>query len=262
MLNLGLSEILSIISIIVTLLGVVVALYVIPRKKLYYSLYSATLVEVKSEDIQGHTVVIDGKPAKSLIKTTVVFRNSGNREITSSDFSDTMPLRITAAERIFHPKESYQVKAKDPKSIKIKIVDEKTIEINFTYIKAKRSFSFEVLHDGKLSVSGEPKTGELRDGLGLDTLFNKIGLIFYAALLFFSLVFTELLLACAYSLSDSADIKAITTMVAGFTLVIFLIIILLAMLLRDVGIITVKNPFRKKKDPRKNESKNQNDPPK
>lgn len=241
MLHLNQNDILVIISILVAFFGIVQAT---SRIRLYYDFRRATLVEVKDEEIQGHTVVIDGKPAKSLIKTKVFFRNGGNRKFDSSDFSDTMPLRITATRRIFPPADGCQVMAKDPQSIKVKIVDEKTIEVNFTYIKPKHSFAIVVLHDGKLSVSGELTTGKLR--FKPDPFTSEPGLVFYSALFFILFVFTEIILVSAYLSPGSVDIQDTVRMAAILLPCMLLVIICLTICLVEVGIVTVKNPFREK----------------
>lgn len=150
-----------IFATIIGITGILVAVHAIPRKTLRYSLFSQPLIEAEMSGLKRHTIIVDGQPAKSVIKTTVHFINTGNRQIEPSDFSDTMPLRITAKNKLFYPADGYQIHAKDPKSIKLDVIDEKTLDVNCAYIKPRRPFSIDVLHDGNLSVSGELKSGTI-----------------------------------------------------------------------------------------------------
>lgn len=149
----------SIIGVLVAVVGILISIH---KKKLLYTTASTSLIDSKTSGIQNHTIVVDGKSAQALVKTTVTIRNSGIHQIEKSDFSETLPLRITTTGCFFHPASGYIVKAKDPGSIKVNPLDEHTIAIDCAYIKSHGGFSIDVLHDGDLSVSGELKTGAMK----------------------------------------------------------------------------------------------------
>lgn len=162
--NIVLTIIGIVIASVLAIIGICISLRNTPRKTLRYSYLLATpLIEAEMFGIQQHTIIVDGQPIKNLIATRVFFSNQGNTVIDSTDFSETMPLRIVAENKIFCPKNGYRVRANDPGAIKLNMIDEKTLGIDCAYIKPRQSFSIYLLHDGSLSVLGELKSGKIID---------------------------------------------------------------------------------------------------
>lgn len=199
--KIDISVIIGIVGTFITLIGVVIAYRAITRKKLHCFLSSVPLLEAEKARIQQHTIIVDGQPAKNLIRTTLSFENRGNKEIEPSDFSETMPLRIIAENKIFCPKDGFKVTAKDPGSIKLNMVDEKTIDIDFQYIKPSRPISIVLLHDGELSVSGELKSGTMR----LSTLPDLIDYIAPIATLLCLFIFVEVISISLLSVTPETE---------------------------------------------------------
>lgn len=167
----------------------------ISRKTLRYTLTPVPIItEEKLSGIQQHTVIVDGQSANNLIRTHILFENIGNIQIDASDFSETMPLRIVAENKIFQPQNGYQVYSTDPGSITLKIIDEKTMEITCAYIKPSQPFAIVLLHDGNLSVSGELKTGKMRNGP------YYLSFEFGVALTFFLITFILINGTCIYTI--------------------------------------------------------------
>lgn len=250
------STILAIISIAITLIIGVVSISIsrrtISKQTLLYTLSQTQLIEAETTGLQIHTITVDGQCAESLVKTTVRFVNIGNSKIEPSDFSETMPLRIIAANRIFFPEDGYLIEAKDPKSIKLNMVDEKTMGINCAYIKPGKAsaFTIEILHDGPLSVSGELKSGEVKTDNTLHRLniFSNIAMVF--DLFFGWLAIGFLCCKILFFPKSSLDVEAINSYAIAILLLLFLELLYAIFLTKELqaqGIITIKNTHKKRK---------------
>lgn len=145
------------------LAGVVVAIFFfyigMNKKILEYQITSTPLISEKMSRIPGINITIHEQPVKSLVSTAIKFTNVGNQTLVSSDFASQDPLGIPLIGHLY----SYDVTA-DNKNLMslLKFIDGKGIDIEFEFLKPKQSFTVTILHDGKVGVFGELKTGEIR----------------------------------------------------------------------------------------------------
>ena len=161
---------LSIGGFVVGILGLVssVFFYLKGKRKqqLEYQVTSTKLITKEIADIPNLKINVGNEPATSLTSTTVRFINNGNQTIKSSDFASSLPLQITVSEHFFNAEnidESYIKTRHKSLNPNINVIGEDRITIEFEYLKPKQEFEFTVLHDGKLAVDGDLKTGSLQN---------------------------------------------------------------------------------------------------
>lgn len=147
--------------------GIVVAtfFFVVQRKIkiLEYQVDSTKLITDEMINIPGIKITLDSQPVRNLTSTTIKFTNSGNQTITSDDFATLAPLGISVTGRFFNIQHGYHTTSDNPNSIPfVKTLDDKTVNIEFDFLKQKQSCSITILHDGALSVLGELKSGKIR----------------------------------------------------------------------------------------------------
>lgn len=119
--------------------------------------HTSVLTEQMSGILNDH-ISIDGHPIKSLAETTIMFINSGNQRIRSSDFSEQEPLCITLSGHLY----GYDLLPGNRVLLpKIDLVDEKVLNVTFENLKPKQYFYVTILHDDSLYVSGELTTGDM-----------------------------------------------------------------------------------------------------
>jgi len=145
--------------------GVVVATFYFligkSNKLLEYEVISTNLITDNITNIPGISIMLDGKSIENLVSTTIKFINSGNQTIVSGDFAVLEPLSVTVTGQFLSTKHGYQVSCDNPNSFPfIKIVNNKTANIEFDFLKPKQSLTITIWHSGKLSVLGELKTGK------------------------------------------------------------------------------------------------------
>ena len=132
------------------------------KKSLVYQILTANLITDEINNLPGLKISVGDEPATNLASTTVKFINNGNQTISSSDFASLSPLHITASKHIFNIAniDTSYIKARNKTlNPSINVVRNDSIIIGFEYLKPKQQFEITVLHDGKLSVGGDLKTG-------------------------------------------------------------------------------------------------------
>lgn len=150
------------------------------RKTLTYDLRAWCPVLNNTYGLSDYTISLNGEPIKSLHRTQIKFKNVGNETIYCSDFADTMPLTIKASQRLFpttpdrkHQMASFTFGRRHISHLLI--IDERTIQVEFEFLKPRESFTVEVLFDGKISISGELKSGEIKpDSVSRETAITVI----------------------------------------------------------------------------------------
>lgn len=157
------------------------------RKKLAYRINQTTLIHWQISRLSSHTVALDGIPVESLYMTTVNFSNTGNQTIESSDFSETIPLTITAASRFFafdlDRKDAIASTLLEPR-MHLEQVSENSLNITFDYIKPRETFDVTLLHDGNLLISGDIKSGKIKK----EKLFIRPTLVIIVVILLFAII--------------------------------------------------------------------------
>ena len=132
------------------------------KKSLVYQILTANLITDEINNLPGLKISVGDEPATNLASTTVKFINNGNQTISSSDFASLSPLHITASKHIFNIAkiDTSYIKARNKTlNPSINVAGNDSIIIGFEYLKPKQEFEITVLHDGKLSVGGDLKTG-------------------------------------------------------------------------------------------------------
>ena len=135
------------------------------KKSLLYQISTSALITDEINRTPGLRISVGDEPAVDVISTTITFINGGNQTITSSDFASLSPLQIITSGHFFNAENidvDYIKALNNALNPRIHIVDKKRIEIEFEYLKPKQEFEITLLHDGKLSVSGDLKTGTLQ----------------------------------------------------------------------------------------------------
>ena len=136
------------------------------KKSLVYQILTANLITDEINNLPGLKISVGDEPATNLASTTVKFINNGNQTISSSDFASLSPLHITASKHIFNIAniDTSYIKARNKTlNPSINVVGNDSIIIGFEYLKPKQEFEITVLHDGKLSVGGDLKSGSFQN---------------------------------------------------------------------------------------------------
>lgn len=134
------------------------------KKILEYQVTSTNLITKDMAEIPGINITLDGQPVANLISSTVKFMNAGNQTIVPDDFATLEPLGIGVEKHLLSLQHGYHISSDNPNSCPlIKAIDDKTINIEFDFLKPKQSFLVTVLHDGDISIFGELKAGKTRE---------------------------------------------------------------------------------------------------
>ena len=142
------------------------------RKQLMvYCISSSRIITDRINSIPGLKIMVGDEFISDLTLTKIDFYNQGNVNIkgnvniNGSDFATRSPLRITSTGRFFNLEainEDTIVSDNPNLNPDIIITDKNTLNLTFEYLKPKESFSISLLHDGEVSVSGDLKSGKLR----------------------------------------------------------------------------------------------------
>lgn len=155
-------------SAIWTIVGIVVGIIVtaffffIGKKKiiLQYYKFTSPLITERMAGILNDRMTIDGQPVNSLSMAAIIFLNSGNQRIKSSDYSVQEPLRVILKGHLY----GYDVSLGNQKLVpKVTPVNEKELQISFENLKPRQYFGVLILHDKSLDVLGELTTGTMRE---------------------------------------------------------------------------------------------------
>lgn len=132
---------------------------------LEYQISSSRIITNRTNNIPGLKIVIGDEFASDLISSQIVFFNRGNMPIKQNDFATLAHLQITASGHFFNL-ESISKDTIESNNLhlnpSLEFPDNRTISIQFEYLKPKQFFSISVLHDGEIEVSGDLTTGKLR----------------------------------------------------------------------------------------------------
>lgn len=114
--------------------------------------------------IPGLENALKGEFTSDLTSTTIEFISRGTSTIIDSDFATLAPLQIVSTGHFFNLETiGEQISSNNPNfNPKVSVIDNKKFSITFEYLKPKQAFSVSVLHDGRISVSGDLKSGKIR----------------------------------------------------------------------------------------------------
>lgn len=162
------------------------------RKTLTYSTICTPLL--RWFNTSGYTIALNGEPIESLYSLRIKFTNTGNQTINGSDFANAMPLSIKASRRLFPTKfdgeytlHSYTFGHNH--TPQLLVIDERTIEIAFEFLKPQESFAVSALCDGEISVSGELKSGEIKPDLSPTRAIGTVMCVILVTACIFGLFF-------------------------------------------------------------------------
>lgn len=159
------NALLGIGGIVVGLVGIIISVFLYFRSKnkkvLEYHTNSFQLISKKINNISDISIKIDNQSVDDLVLTTIKFINAGNQVIASSDFAVLEPLGIIFKNNFFGSQQRFQCSADNPNSLpSIKIIDDKTLYIEFDFLNPKQSFSVTILHKGSFEIIGDLKGGK------------------------------------------------------------------------------------------------------
>ena len=151
------------IGLLLTAIGTILTIRSQNKKTLEYDITSTPLVTDEMSSIPGLKITMNGSPIKSLISSQIIIRNVGKQDITPSDFASLEPLGAVVTGKFFTMEQGYQIisdnKNFDPS---ITFLDDTCVKIGFDYLSPKKAISVTLLHNGKLSIKGELKSGKLQ----------------------------------------------------------------------------------------------------
>jgi len=130
-----------------------------------YCISSSKIITNRINNIPGLQIVVGGEFTSDLTLTEIEFINQGNSTINYSDFATLAPLQVISSGHFFNLEtiKEDSISSDNPNlNPKIEIVDSKTLNLIFEYLKPKQSFSISILHDGEVTVEGDLKAGKLR----------------------------------------------------------------------------------------------------
>ena len=153
-------------SNIIGLIGLFVTLYTYldskKTKLLGYRVNSVILISQKMPSIEGLEIKYSGKSISDLTISTILIKNCGPKIIESRDLSKQSPLQVKSEGEILSVKECDDQYPKDGiYGFTVSQIDEKTVNIDFEYIKPSGMVTLSILHTGIISIIGELKEGDI-----------------------------------------------------------------------------------------------------
>lgn len=180
--ELGLIEISTVIGSVVGIASFIFAIIFFAagrqRRALSYRISSTPLVTDEMTSIPNLEVFYLRQPVENLTSTTIIFTNIGNQLLDMQSFAEKQPLCLTASGHFFQGQSAVNASADNPNSTpSLSTIDARTQKVAFDFLAPKKSFQLTLLHDGKLSVSGDIKGGMLVDEGGVVIRSSPPGLL-------------------------------------------------------------------------------------
>lgn len=132
---------------------------------LEYNSSTSPIITNKINNIPELEITVGGEFVSDLALTKIEFTSRGNSTIKGSDFATLAPLQVISTGHFFNLEtiNEKSISSDNPNlNPTVKVVDKKTLNITFEYLKPKQSFSISILHDGEVSIAGDLKSGKLR----------------------------------------------------------------------------------------------------
>lgn len=180
--ELGTMEIITIIGFVVGIASLILAIIFFAagrqRRALSYRISSTPLVTDEMTSIPNLEVFYRRQPVENLTSTTIIFTNIGNQLLDMQSFAEKQPLCLTTSGHFFQGQSAVNASADNPNSTpSLSTIDARTQKVAFDFLDPKKSFQLTLLHDGKLSVSGNIKGGVLVDEGGVVIRSSPPGLL-------------------------------------------------------------------------------------
>lgn len=159
---------------------VAVVIYFVTRSKklLEYTITSTNLITNEMRGIPGLKITLEDEPITSLTSTTIKFTNRGNQSIQREDFASKSPLSIFASDHLMGSSNTCNVESQNPNAnISVQFLADHTIAIDMEFLKPKESFSITCLHEGRICVNGELKSGKIVDRLSNAPIWGCIAML-------------------------------------------------------------------------------------
>ena len=153
-------------SNIIGLIGLLVTLYTYwdskKTKLLGYRVNSVILVSRKMSSIKELEINYSGKSISELTISTILIKNCGSKIIESNDLSKQSPLQVKSEGEILSVNEcDDQYQADGIYGLTVSQIDEKTVQLDFEYIKPSGLVALQILHTGKIAIIGNLKEGDI-----------------------------------------------------------------------------------------------------
>ncbi|WAC14935.1 hypothetical protein [Dyadobacter pollutisoli] len=134
------------VSVILTIIGLIIALVQLRKKKLGYLVqFSESVFEEDLGFTNQLSISYKDTVVKSLRVASVKIKNYGFLPIKSEDFHEAIEIKLVGNLRIL----DCEIKALNPKNLKVQFsIENKSIIINPTLLNSKDTFGVKVIYDG------------------------------------------------------------------------------------------------------------------
>lgn len=199
------------------------------KKILKYKVDSISLITESMADIPEIRITLAGQPVQSITSSTIEFTNIGNQNISSDDFANLAPLRISVKNKFFSTSNGYQIISDSPSTaLALHGDSQNIISIEFDFLRPKQSFSITLLHEGNLSVDGELKTGKMVNAASIKPLMDRTELSIYGIFAAIGAIFFSTIFFCMFLESEKYSIiEAFSYSITLSLIIIFLISIVI-----------------------------------
>lgn len=144
----------------------------ITTKKIIYTIKSKTLITSKQSNIKGLKILFQNNLIEDLTSTTISIKSVGKDNIEMSDLANSSPLCIkTTGKFLFEDNIDAALTYNSNLSNQIKLSiteDLSTINLEYEYFKHNDLVTFNLLHTGDLTISGELKKGSITQENSID----------------------------------------------------------------------------------------------
>lgn len=135
-------------------------------KRLSYDIKSTPLISNNLTNIKGLHITFLNTEIPNLISSQVTIKNVGRDLIETCDFAKAFPLMFITDGQflVYDDVESFLSQVSNNTcTIQLEQVSSREIIIDFEYLQIKDEMTFNILHTGKLNLTGKLKKGKIEN---------------------------------------------------------------------------------------------------